>query len=222
MAWEITSTLEGPVELSDLGIVLTKNCPRRDLDLIGRENAERSNDIKIAMAKGWIKTIRKDPSARDAGGVSLQVVQQLQEATKRVNEAAAAHAEVVKQLDDRNSRLEELEDRNRKLEQSLQEQKGKQEEILAEVRAFADAFPLGIKTIKEAMKNAQAERTVIAAEREKMSSADTDADLKAQARILEAKDKKLEKNVNHLGKTVSKSAEDMKDVMDAMDELNIE
>jgi chromosome segregation ATPase len=213
--------MEGPVELSDLGIVLTKSCPRRDLDLIGRENAERSNDIKIALAKGWIKTIRKDASAREMGSVNPQVVQQLQEATRKVSEATANQAEVLKQLEDRNRKMEDLEERNRKLEQSLQEQKGKQDEILAEVRAFAGQFPLGIQTIKDAMKNAQAERTVIAAEKEKMSAADTDADLKAQARILEAKDKKLEKNIDHLGKTVSKSAEDMKDVMDAMDELNI-
>ena len=221
MAWEIVSTMAGPVELSDLGIILTKSCPRRDLDLIGRENAERSNDVRLALAKGWIRTIRKDATSREVGGVSPQVVQELQEATKRVNEAAQAHADVVKQLDDRNARLEELEDRNKKLEQSLQEQKGKQEEILAEVRAFAGTFPLGIKTIKEAMKNAQVERAAIASEKEKLSEADSEADLKATVKIMAAKDKKLEKNLDKMGKTVSGSAEDVKDVLDAMDALDL-
>lgn len=211
MAWVIQSQNEGPLHLADIGIMLLKG-QMRDLDLIGRENAERSNDIKLALQKLWIKTIRKDPYTNGGGSMSPQVVQGLQEATVKAAEAAKAAISVA----------EDLRTRNVQLEGQLNEQKKQSDKILSELRAFADAHPLHLKTILEAIKNAQVERVHIAEER-KVAPADdmTEGEMKARDKILELKDKKLEKNIENLGKTISASSEDVTDVLDQLDELGI-
>ena len=212
MAWVIQSQNEGPLHLADIGIMLLKG-QMRDLDLIGRENAERSNDIKLAIQKQWIKTIRKDPYT-NGNNFSTQVVQGLQEATVKATEAAKAAI----------SMAEDLKVRNGQLEGQLNEQKKQSDKILAELRAFADSHPLHMKTILEAIKNAQAERVNIAGERKVIATTSDDmseGEMKARDRILELKDKKLEKNIENLGKTISASSEDVSDVLDQLDELGI-
>lgn len=211
MAWVIQSQNEGPLHLADIGIMLLKG-QMRDLDLIGRENAERSNDIKLALQKLWIKTIRKDPYTNGGSTMSPQVVQGLQEATAKATEAAKAAISVA----------EDLKTRNVQLQGQLNEQKKQSDKILTELRAFADAHPLHLRTILEAIKNAQFERAQIATEKAATPSDDmTEGEMKARDKILELKDKKLEKNIENLGKTISASSEDVTDVLDQLDELGI-
>lgn len=232
MAWVIQSVMEGPVCLDDIGINLTKG-QFRDLDLIGRENAERSNAVKLALAKCWIRTVKKDASTSGGGGVSPEVVEAITDATSKINEATSANTELVRRLEERNKELErQLEEQRKRFDEQLAEQRQHNDNVVAnankvldEVRSFSEKFPLEIRTIGEAMRNIQVERANVAEEKSSLAalaaSGHSEAEIKAQEKILSLKDKKLEKNFKELGKTVSASATDVNDALDALDELGI-
>jgi hypothetical protein len=66
-----------------------------------------------------------------------------------------------------------------------------------------------------------AERAQIAGKREELAfEADAKADLKAHSILADAKDRKLQKNMDNIAKTVS-GAGDINEVLDAMDELGL-
>lgn len=215
MAWIVQSMTEGPLCITDVGITMTKG-QLRDLDLIGRDNAERSNDIKVLLLKGFLRTVRKDASP-SISSADPKIIEQLKEAAEMANKA--------------NQQLETANANNAALQQQLAEQKKKTEEavdiskkVLEELRAFAEHDPLGIRTIKKALENIQAEKGQVVkeiAESRKAPEPVSDRELKTHEQILRAKERKLEKNFKELGKTVSKSAEDIDDLVDAMDEEGI-
>ena len=217
MTWVIQSATEGPVIINDIGITLTKG-QIRDLDLIGRENAERSGDVKYLLMKGLVREIRKDPPPVAASSQALEAVnEQLGQVT-----AITAQQKVL---------IENLEKQNSQLAGQLQEQKtnaeavlSKTQKILEEVQAFAQRDPLNAKAIKEALENIMGEKGEIAArkaELEKQASEMSQKELETQNRILDMKEKRLEKNAKEMGKTVSKSAESVQESLDALDELGI-
>jgi len=217
MAWIVQSMTEGPLCITDVGITMTKG-QLRDLDLIGRDNAERSNDIKVLMLKGFLRTVRKDASP-SASSADPKILEQLKEAAEMANKA--------------NKQLEAANANNEALHKELAEQKKKTEEaidiskrVLKEVQAFAAEDPLGIRTIKKALENIQVEKVRVAKEiadagARKTPEPVSERELKAHEQILKAKEKKLEKNYKELGNTVSKSAENIDDLVDAMDEEGI-
>ena len=53
------------------------------------------------------------------------------------------------------------------------------------------------------------------------SSGDSESEIKARSRILDLKDKKLEKNASDIGKSITKSADDIDDTLDALDALGL-
>lgn len=225
MAWIIQSMCDGPLILSEIGLNLTKG-QYRDLDLIGRENAERSNDIKLALQKDWIRTVRKDPHT-ESRGLSSEIIQTIQESSAKANEAAGAAVRVAEK---QSEIIVQLEGRNAMLEKQLGEQKAQTEDVLnttkkvlEEVKAFADRHPLELRTIKEAIQNIQIDRDAILAKRQALKDEGlSEAEIAAQEKILSLKDKKLEKNADKLGKTVASSAEDVGDALKAMEELGLE
>jgi hypothetical protein len=212
MAWVIQSVSEGPVCITDIGITLTKG-QIRDLDLIGRANAERSADTKFMLMKGFVKTIRKDDEPdrpHDAG--LIQKVHQVHQATEQLAQSNADQSEQIRKLEQQNDRLQ----------QALKEQSDLTNRVLEEVKAFAEKDPLGIRTIKAAIENIKIERGAVEAEKAAAPAELSERELQAHQRMLEIKGKKLEKNYKDLGKTVSKSAsEDVQSALDAMDKLGI-
>jgi chromosome segregation ATPase len=220
--------MDGPVILQDIGITITRG-QLRDLDLIGRENAERSNDVKLALAKNYVKTVRKD-AISTGSGVPQQVVDAISTAASKMDEATAANTDVVKRLEERNRELEKkLAEQKAAFDAQIEEQRRHNEQaesnankVLDEVRDFAKRLPIEIRTIGEAMRNIQVERAQVAEARSSLAeSGHTEEEIKAQERILALKDKKLEKNFKDLGKTVSSSATDVTEALDALDELGI-
>ena len=216
MSWIIKNRHAGPVEVRDLSLWF-QGLQIRDLDIIGRENVERSSDLKLLFNKGFLEQIRKD--AHVSGNVDPKVVEHLNAAVAKVeevsNKAAADQAAHARQMGD-------IQAENANLKKSMAEQAVLTNKVLEEVRAFAGKFPADAATFAEAMRNIVAERATIAEKREELAEAGvSDAEIKVADRILALKDKKLEKNLENLGKTVSGSASDVKGALDAMDELGI-
>lgn len=206
MAWIIQSDAQGPVIINDIGITLTHR-QIRDLDLIGREQAERSIDLKLVIQKGFVKEIKKDPY------VPTQVAS---EAIKRINESMEKHAEAS------NQRIQKLEDAHDNLSKKVEENTKLVSTVLDEVRQFSEKRPLDIKVIAEAMRNILSERGSIAVQKQDVQESGlSDAEIKAKHRILELQDKKLEKNLKNLGDTISHTGSDLKESLDALDQLDI-
>jgi hypothetical protein len=216
MGWIIKNKHAGPVEVRDLCLWF-QGGQIRDLDIIGRENVERSNDLKILMNQHFLEQIRKD--GHSSTSIDPKTVEQLNAAVAKVSEvsvkAAADQAAHAKQMGD-------IQAENAGLKKSMAEQAELTNKVLSEVQEFAKKFPADIKTFSEAMRNIVAERQAISEKREELAEAGvSEAEIKVADRILSLKDKKLEKNLENLGKTVSGSAADVKGALDAMDELGL-
>jgi len=216
MAWMIQSNSEGPVIIADIGLTFTAR-QIKNVDLIGRHNAEQSNELKLMIQKGFLKEIRKD--ANEQAGVDANVVQQLQDSAAKAQEHAFAAAEVAAE---QTVKIQNLEVQNNDLKKQNEELNTKMDVVLEEVRSFATQFPLQVKVIAEAMRNAKAEQGQIAAVRAVLpDSGDSEQEIKVQEKILALKEKKLEKNIKSMGSTISKSATEAKESLDALDQLGI-
>jgi len=201
MAWLIQSNSEGPVIIADIGLTFTAR-QIKNVDLIGRHNAEQSNELKLMIQKSFLKEIKKDASE---DGVTSQVIQQFN---------ATVEAQSTK--------IEALEEQNQEMKKQNEDLHTKIDKVLSEVQAFALKFPMDARTIAAAMRNIEAERGHIAQRRAEFpSSGESEAEIKTHDKILAMKEKKLEKNVKNLGSTISESANDYKDALDALDELDI-
>ena len=208
MSWLIQSEMEGPVLVADIGLTFTAR-QIKDIDLIGRCNAERSNDIKYLLLKKFLKEIRKDPSDE---GIDPKLVQQFAETVKK----AEANVKLAE------AHNEKLQTQNEALKKQNEEIHAKMDSVLNEVKAFAEKFPLELKTIGEAMRNIKIEQADVASRREFLpQSGESEAEIATQDKILSMKEKKLEKNLGDLGKTISESAKDVNEALDAMDQLGI-
>lgn len=208
MAWIIQSEAQGPVIINDIGITLTHR-QIRDLDIMGRENVERSNDLKLMIQKGFVREIRKD----------IHVPGQSQDVIQKINDSMVQHVKIAEAA---NQRMEQIEQTNADLHTKMDENNKLVATVLEEVRHFAESKPLDMKIIAEAMRNILSERGNIAvAKQELQESGLSDAEIKAKNRILELQDKKLEKNIKNLGDTISHPGSDLKDNLEALDKLNI-
>lgn len=216
MAWIIQSVKEGPLTIDDLGIVMT-HMQLRDMDLIGRENAERSKCLRIAIASKWVKEIRKDPHVP---GLDPRVMQDM---VKAQQDQARAQQDQTKEMAALSKKNDELHAKVEEATAKVEEATKATRSVLEEVKAFTERSPLDAKVIVEALRNIQIEQNKIMTDKQELiSSGLSEAETKVQEKILSLKDKKLKKNSENITKTVSKSSEDMKDVLDAMDELGIE
>jgi len=224
MAWDIRSEHVGPVHLPDINILLMKRGDIRDLDLLGREHAERSNDVRIALVKGLIITLRKDPP--ENGRMDAASAKAMSDSAAAATAAVNAASQIVVTQGETISRLSEAltsqQQQNAQLISQNEKLMDKMQTILSEVQAFSEKYPVEIRTIKAAMENISFERETIAVQKEVLSKSEmSEAEMKTQERILSLKDKKLERNGENLGKSVSKSADHLKDIESAMDALGI-
>jgi hypothetical protein len=211
--------MEGPVILADLGLTFTKG-QIRDLDLMGRENAEKSNDIRIALTKGWLAELNKDPSPAARPDVAEGIRQAAERVAGDAERAMAAQRGVIEKLEDQNRKLAEQLERQAKNEGRQAEILDKTTRILAEVKSFAERDPVLLRSLKETMENIVSERTSIReASEEAKSSGVSEKEIEAQERILKLRDQKLEKNFEQIGKTISKEADSVEDALSALDQL---
>lgn len=211
MSWIVMNAGQGPLCINELGINLTGK-QHFDLDMIGRANAERSNEVKLALQKGWLQTVRKDAYA-EGNNVSSQAIAALQEATVKIAENVATKQDQFEQ-----KIQAELQAQKQKTDQML----SKQDQILEEVRALFMENPVVVKTIKEALQNIKIERSEITEKRKELvETSHTKEEIEAQEKIFALKDKQLEKNYKDLGKTLSKKDTSIDESLDALDALGI-
>lgn len=215
VAWIVQNTSNSIVCIDDLGIVLQRG-QTRDLDLIGRDNAERSRNLKNAISGGLLTEVKKDVISSTGSSVDQQVIDSMKKTTEQAVAAATAAQDAVK------VQAETIKNQN----QVMAEQSAALKSTTAaldKMRDLFERFPEEMRAIKDAMTNIKIERTVIA---EKQTTPFTDgmseAELKTQEKILKKRDAALEKNYQQLGETITKKVDaDLGDALDAMDQLGI-
>jgi chromosome segregation ATPase len=224
MAWIIQSISQGPIVINDLGIMLTFN-QTRDIDLVGRENSERSNDIKYFLAKGMIKTIRKDAYSQDKLDPAL--VQEIKNNSEEIKTATANLSKIEGSVDQAFQAAQMAQAAVVKMTGDIEEQKKQNEAILETnkkvldaVMKFSEDHPVEIRKMKEAIENIKIERTIISGKQEALqqNTEMSEAEIKTQEKIMGLKDKRLEKNIKEIGKKIVKS-DDSKDINDAISGL---
>lgn len=225
MAWIIQSVAQGPIVINDLGIMLTFN-QTRDIDLIGRENAERSNDIKYFLSKGMIKTIRKDTFVSDK--IDPALVQEIKNNSEEIKTATANLSKIEGSIDQAFQAAQMAQEAVVKMNGELEDQKKQNQAILLAnqqvleiVKKFAEDHPVEIRKMKEAIDNIKIERVEISEKKEALHEMPdmSEDEIKTQEKILNLKDKRLEKNIKEIGKKIVKS-EDSQDINNAINELD--
>jgi hypothetical protein len=94
--------------------------------------------------------------------------------------------------------------------------------VLEQVKDFAEKHPVEIRSLKETLQNIKVEKAEIAGKLEQLpSSGMSEGEIKAQERILKMKEQRLQKNAETIGKSISESATDIQQELDAMDEMGI-
>jgi len=222
MAWLLQSTTDGTVIISDINVIFGPK-QIRNLDLIGRRNADSSHHLKQLIADGTLHEIRKDP-AEDA--IDPKLVQQLQATVQASQQTVQAQTQVIQTLQASNEEAQkqnaEVKKQNEDLKIQNEEIKAQNKTILEEIKKFADQRPLDVRTYADAMRNILAEHGAVVSERTAPTVQEhTDAEMKTHDKILKKKQEKLEKNLQNIGDTVSHPGADHKDVLDAMDQLGI-
>lgn len=219
MTWTIQSVSEGPVIIQDLNIILHKN-QMKDLDLaVGRQTAERSNDLKVLFNLKHIETRKKDEVIDTT--IDPKILTTLTESANKANEAAN-NAMAANQAN--METIHKLEEQVKIANEQNAEMGKKMDRVLDAVAKFAESHPIDIRVMKEAMENIAAERQQIAIKKELVQNEEnSDSEVALQTKILNIKDKKLEKNYNDIGKSIVKNIEDanVEDSLNAMDELGI-
>jgi len=215
VAWIVQNTSNSIVCIDDLGIVLQRG-QTRDLDLIGRDNVERSRNLKNAISGGLLTEIKKDVVSPAGSGVDQQMVDSMKKTTEQAVAAATAAQDAVK------VQAETIKNQNQVMAEQSEALKNTTA-ALDKMRGLFERFPEEMRAIKDAMTNIKIERTVIA---EKQAAPLTDgmseAELKTQEKILKKRDAALEKNYQQLGETITKKVDaDLGDALDAMDQLGI-
>lgn len=222
MAWLIQSQNDGPILVADIGLTFTAK-QIKNVDLIGRQNAEKSTELKWLMEKGFLKQLRKDASE---DMIDAKIVQKLNESINQANQTVQQAQQVVQEQQGKIANLETqnevMKQQNDDLKKQNEDLHTKMDKVLAEVKSFADKFPLDVRVIAEAMHNAKAQKDQIAQQREELAaSGSSEKEIATQDKILAMKEKKLVKNMGDMGKTVSQSAKDFDESIDALDQLGL-
>jgi small-conductance mechanosensitive channel len=214
MAWIIQNNSNSIVCIDDLGIVLQRG-QTRDVDLLGRENAERSRFLRNALSAGLLTEVKKDAYTPPGTGIDSQVVDAMKKTTEQAVAAAEAAQEAVKLQSDT----------IQKQNQVMAEQSAALKSTTAaldRMKELFERFPEEMRAIKDAMTNIKVERSVIAEKQATLTDGTSDAEMKMQEKILKKRDAALEKNYKHLGETVTKKVDaELGDALDAMNELDL-
>ena len=213
MAWIIKDVGGTIVDIRELHITFQPN-QVRDMDLLGRENVERSSEFRMMIQKGYLFEIAKDPVPK----IDNQLLHKLESAADKIEAVATQQQKQSEDMQNLKASNEEV----RKSNQELATKVNEATRVFSEVKDFVDKFPVMAKTMAEAMRNIQTERREVAEQRVAIQeSGASEAEIRAQDRILAAKEQKLQKNVTNLGKAVSHEGADLKDQLKAMEDAGI-
>lgn len=215
MAWIIQNTSNSIVCLDDLGITLQRG-QTRDVDLLGRENAEKSRSLKNAISSNLLTEVKKDAYNPPGSAIDTKIVDDMKKTTEQALAAATTAQQVVQ------AQASTIQKQGDIIEQQATALKDTAS-VLDKVRELAERFPQEMKAVREAMSNIKVERAQIAQQMERpLTDGTSESELKTHERILKKKDAALEKNYEQLGQTITKKVDaELDETLDALDELGI-
>lgn len=232
MTWLVQNTTGGPVCIRDLNDLVLAPKGIKDLDVLGREIAERSRDILYLIEKKFVKVLRKDPSPSANSTEAILGAQQAVSMANEAIDAAKNTSEAAKLTVEGNEKIiQELKEQNKLLLEALKlQQEGSKQQsdamisIAEEVKRFVEKQPVVAKDIAEAMRNIKTEKEQISKELQEIEKSEaSENEMKTHEKILKMKGDKLDKNFKDLGKTVSKkvSESNVDNILDALDDIGI-
>jgi hypothetical protein len=232
VTWLVQNTTGGPVCIRDLSDLVLAPKGIKDLDVLGREIAERSRDILYLIEKKFVKVLRKDPSPSANSTEAILGAQQAVTMANEAIDAAKNTSEAAKLTVEGNEKIiQELKEQNKLLLEALKlQQEGSKQQsnamisIAEEVKRFVEKQPVVAKDIAEAMRNIKTEKEQISKELQEIEKSEaSENEMKTHEKILKMKGDKLDKNFKDLGKTVSKkvSESNVDNILDALDDIGI-
>jgi len=214
MAWIIQNTSNSIVCIDDLGIVLQRG-QTRDVDLLGRDTAEKSKYLKNAISAGLLTEVKKDAPPQTAAAIDTKIVDDMKKTTEQAVAAATAAQAAVQ------AQATTIQKQNDIIQQQADTLKNTAS-VLEKVKILAEQFPMEMKAFRESMANIKVERAQIAEEKKFITDGTSEAEMKAHEKILKKRDAALEKNYEQLGQTITKKVDaDLNETLDALDELGI-
>ena len=146
MTWLVQNTTGGPVCIRDLSDLVLAPKGIKDLDVLGREIAERSRDILYLIEKKFVKVLRKDPSPSANSTEAILGAQQAVTMANEAIDAAKNTSEAAKLTVEGNEKIiQELKEQNKLLLEALKlQQEGSKQQsnamisIAEEVKRFVD------------------------------------------------------------------------------------
>jgi hypothetical protein len=179
-----------------------------DLDGIGRDRAETSNQVQVAFEEGYLENIYKAPvRATDRQGTDRVGVRDDVGVSAAVAAAGAARGLTGQELDDfKREFMRELREQLPQLSSSQQV-----EQVRAAISTDVQALVGEMKLLRERFETAKGR----VREDPKLS----DADVKARLAYLEEQERELLKNFETVGRRMEQEKEDG-DVMDKADLLS--
>jgi hypothetical protein len=193
--WIVKNLLKGTLTFKGLGISIP---PKQefDLDVLGREQAEKSNQIMVAFEEGYIQNIHKESLE---GGPSKQITRA--DFDRRLQRFKTA---IVEEL------------RETLLGANPSTEKGEKEvtKQLSELRSSI------VGDVKALLENLKVAKLKLKEEKERLLVDDSlsEAEIKARIVFLEEKEKELEKNFEKIGKKSASTGEG--DIFDKADLLS--
>lgn len=226
--WIVQSIFAGPLVINDLGLMFTYG-QVKDLDALGRDVAERSANLKQALEENKLRTIKKTPPANSVSNEAIaqlaEASQQSMQAAGKMEQVASAQEEYIKTLKEQIALLTEqnkaLQEQSKLQSAQMAQVQETTNKVLEKVMAYAESHPLEIRQLKQTFENIQVERGRIAQQiAELPASGMSDEEIKTQERMLKARDQKLQRNAENIGKTVSQNdASDVNAALDALKDL---
>jgi hypothetical protein len=218
--WIVKNPLRATLSLRGLGVSIAAG-DEFDLDAIGRDAAEKSPQVAVAIEEGYLKNVFKAP--RDAaGGTGSQPVGLTPEQLRGLvtsEDFEKFKAQFLDELRKQLPALQKLEqlDALKKLD-TLSAQPAGPINLKEELEGFRKAIA---GDVRQVVTDIQVAKEKIDAERRKIlsDSSLSEAEIKARLSFLEEKERELTKNFETIGRTVEANDGDVMDKADLLSGL---
>ena len=197
--WIVKNLLRGTLTFKGMGISIpTKE--EFDLDTLGREKAERSNQILVAFEEGYLQNVFKDPFPDTGTGTGGKLDQ----------------AQIEDQLQDfRQSLLDELRSTLPQLDSNPGEPVNLRGELAALRESIADDMRDLFKGLRTAKLKLQEQREQLLVDQSLSQE-----DVRARLAVLEEYERNLEKNFEKLGNQLRPAGGEGGDLVNKADLLS--
>jgi hypothetical protein len=206
--WIVKNSLRATINLRGLGVQIPAGA-EFDLDAIGRDTAEKSPQVAVAIEEGYLRNVHKAPREGSDQKAPAQPAQDLSGlVTSKDFESFK-----VQFMDELKKQLPALQ----KLDKLDQMPTGQVSvDIKSELEGFRKSIAEDVKQAADEIK--QVARDKILSEKRKILSDQnlTEAEMKLRIAFLEEKERELEKNFESIGQKVESADGDVLDKADLL------